>query len=193
MNRVLNIILPVCFFLLGCCQKEVAVYKPSIAALKPNETLVMNYLSCHRGCNTNTVVFRKGEAKLVPYKLDLTAEEVSDLEDYFYTKIDFKDDKATIGRRLDLNEKEIEELDKAFMLEGSNCSQVMKIGFEHKTGDKALNSKGLHLHPCMSVPFNELTPSKLVHYLSDDRMDVPYWRLKEEDSHAWFKQIWEKE
>lgn len=172
---------------MGCASVKDEGYSPSIASLKTNETLIMNVLVCHRGCTTNTVKFENGEATLIPYELELSEKEILDLENTFGREINFSDDKGVIGRKVILRPKEISDLDKHFLLEYSYCSNVIKVSFEHKRGNRVLNSKRLQLYPCAGLSHDELTISRLTHYLTDDRHEVPFWRLSPDEAIAVIK------
>lgn len=175
------------FFFIGCTSVKDEDYIPSIASLKTNETLVMNVLECHRGCRTNTVKFENGEVTLIPYELELSEKEILELENIFAGEVNFSNDNIVIGRKVKLRPKEISDLDKHFSLEYSYCSNVIKVSFQHKRGNKVLNSKMLELYPCAGQSHDELTISRLIHYLTDERHEVPFWRLSRDEALAVIK------
>ena len=50
--------------MVSCNTGNNKAYSPSIAALKPNETLVMKLEACHWGCTKGTVKFKNNKAQL---------------------------------------------------------------------------------------------------------------------------------
>jgi len=154
-------------------------YLPSISNLKTDEVLIMNVLECHRGCTTGTVEFKGRQASLIPNQISLTAKEISQLESYFFTTIDFNDDTPNFNRRLDLTEEEISDLEDYFIEPHTGCSKVIKMSFEHKKGTKVLNSTPLKTYKCSFE--QKISPSNLKWYLKDERMYAPYWRLSPEE------------
>lgn len=139
----------------GCIDAEVNDYVPSIAALVPNETLVMKLRACHWECTKGTVKFKNGVVTFGKNSLRLTAEEVSDLEAYFL-----------LGTKIE---------------EGGRCSLPIKIGFKKKTGLVTSASKETLIYPCAFGDEQTIDPLLLVVHLKETPQDIPYWRLSTEE------------
>ena len=89
MKPFINILLALLISIgVACCTAKDETYVPSIASLKTNETLVMQYNSCHWGCMYGTIKFTEGAALYNQHKLILTQEEIFDLDEYFKLGID---------------------------------------------------------------------------------------------------------
>jgi len=148
----------------------------------------MNVLQCHRGCSTATVAFSDGYASLIPHELELTSEEILDLERIFRKSINFTTDATSLGRRLKLTEKEISVLDNYFQNPESNCSHIIKISFVHKREHKVLNSKKLETYPCTG---GGISPPRLIWYFEDyERIKIPFWRLSPEEYDNWQQNLY---
>ena len=138
---------------MGCSPVRNEAYSPSIASLKPNETLVMKLQACHWGCTQGIVKFRGGEAIVGRHSLKLTTEEIESLDTYF------------------LQGKDLEE--------SRNCSLPIKISFEHKKGSHILGSKDVEIYPCWFD--SELGPLALVDHFNETPNETPFWRLSPEE------------
>lgn len=154
MKKLFNIlcilIISVC---IGCSSVNDEVYVPSIASLKPSETLVMKYRACHSGCTKGTVKFSNGEAVIGSRSLELTTKEIADLDSSFLRGED----------------------------EGWFCSIRIEISFKHKKGIRTLNNKGVQIFPCDFFFVDTLTPEQLVFHLNESPDEIPYWRLSPEE------------
>ena len=191
MQPIFKIILALTFICAGCSSNKGEVYVPSIGQLKAGESLIMNILECHRGCWTATVEFKDGYAGLIPYEIDLTPEDISELESYFGKAIDFDANRPSFDRTLKLTAKEISDLDRYFTMPANGCSNVIKISFEHKRDDVIFNNKGLNLYPCITGSDSVISPTRLIIYLDDtNRFDIPFWRLSAAEHDEWIKNLY---
>jgi len=183
-------------FLAGCVSVESEeAYTASIKALKSDEALYANVLSCHRGCSISTIKFMNDEASLVLRKLSLSADETSELESRFAGAVVFKGQKDILASpRLNLTAKEIEDLDSYFLLGDDpqySCSNIIKISFEHKKGSRILDSKDSQIYPCITGD-EQISPSKILVHLEDIQSEVPYWRMSEDERHEMLKSHYSK-
>ncbi len=146
--------------LIGCAAQSDETYTPSIATLKSNETLVMKLSACHRGCTEGVVEFENNKAIFGNYNVELTTNEINELDRYFLSANDLDDNYS--------------------------CSSRIMISFEKKRGLKSLRNKNALQHPCHASSENTISAmSLLIHF---DRMGfdkiidkTPYWRLPPED------------
>jgi len=138
---------------MGCSISETENYNPSIASLKPNETLVMKFKACHWGCDKGTVKFRNNSVLNGNNNLELTLQEIEHLDAYF------------------LQGKNREE--------GHRCSLPIEISFKHKKGLMTLNSKDALIYPCRSDDL--ITPLLLVIHFNETPNEIPFWRLSKEE------------
>ena len=135
----------------GCNESPKSSLSPSIRALEPNETLVMEYSACHWGCTKGTVIFTENVAQLNGQSLTLTEPEINALDQYFQ------------------NGKSREE--------ASYCSLPIEIKFKLKKGISVINTKDLQIYPCHFGGVYLVTPEDLMYHFLRRSNEVPRWRL----------------
>jgi hypothetical protein len=159
----LDILLLACVFavaLIGCNSAQEPSFSPSLTDLKADETLIMKYNACHRGCTKAIIKFSNSEAIFKRHRLKLSEDEIADLNDYF-----------NLGRSPD---------------KGWGCSLLIEISFELKRSFQTLKIKEMQIYPCSSER-NKVGPEKLVTYFTEYPNDIPFWRLSDEELSNWFE------
>ena len=143
------------FILVGCAAQSDEPYTPSIAALKPNEALVMDLSACHWGCTEGEVKFENNTASMGPHSLSLTPLEIDQLDRYFLR-----------GRDLDTEYR---------------CSLPIHISFTQKKGVQVLNQTDTQIYPCFFGEDDVIIPIDLVTHLNKRPDEIPYWRESSEE------------
>jgi len=138
---------------LGCGSENGSSYEPSIASLKPGETLVMKYKACHNGCTKGVVKFMNGNAIIGRHRLELSTQEIAELDHYF-----------SLGE------------DDVWL-----CSIDIQISFKRKNGMRTVDSKDAQTYPCSFFRDTALTPEQLVSHLNKSPNEIPFWRLSPEE------------
>lgn len=141
--------------MMSCTQTSDKTYIPSIAALKPNETLVMKFEACHWGCTKGTVKFKNRKAQLRFRQFDLTSKEIEELDKYF------------------LNGPDV-----AFQ---ERCSLPIKISFKLKKGLVMRGTKDTQIYSCSLFEDDKISPFALVNHLKETSNEKPIWRLSQEE------------
>jgi len=159
----LDILFLACVFavaLIECNSAQESSLSPSLTDLKADETLIMKYNACHRGCTKAIIKFSNGEAIFKRHRLKLTEDEIAGLNDYF-----------NLGRSPE---------------KGWVCSRRIEISLELKRSFQTLKTKEMQIYPC-SFERNKMTPERLVTYFTEYPNDIPFWRLSGEELSKWFK------
>ena len=103
----------------------------------------------------NAVIeFSRDEAIFKDYHLELSKEEIVDLDTYF------KLGKSVISRQ--------------------ECSEVTHISFELKRTSRKTKIKRAQMFPCVSWP-NKITPRKLAIHFNSFPQEIPFWKLTREE------------
>lgn len=141
------------FLTLSSCKTEdIKPYTPSISSLKSSESIIMKLRACHWGCRRGTVVFSGSEAIQGNHRLQLTAEEITILDDYFL-----------LGKSKG----------------GWGCSLPIEISFKLKKHNRIVRTKETAIFPCTSGT-GKIEPLSLINYFTD-KPAKPYWRLSPEE------------
>jgi len=131
-------------------------YSPSIAALKPNETLVMKYSACHSGCDKGIVEFKNQKARMNGYTLDLSAEEIRQFDSHFLLGDDLADDYF--------------------------CSLEIMISFQKRKPFNAPVKKKPRRYQCVfNYDETRVSPEALVYHFNATPRETPFWRRPAED------------
>ena len=146
--------------MMGCAAQIDETYTPSIAALMPNETLVMDVQECHWGCTGGIIKFKGNMAKFGRHSLELTSEEVSDLDRYILRG------RPIVGDPYD---------SKACVFNAHEIKLTRKKWFT----TTALTDR--QTFPCDGKDSPALGPFQLVDHFLEFPKETPYWRLSKED------------
>lgn len=129
---------------------------PSIAALKPNETLVMKYSACHSGCDRGTVKFQNDAATMNGHTLSLTPEEIRNLDLHFISANELSDDYF--------------------------CSLRILISFKKTSALSFPMKKKPQQYPCLFADLRDsINPESLIYYFNETPDQIPFWRRSPKD------------
>ena len=140
--------------MVSCNTGNNKAYSLSIAALKPNETLVMKLEACHWGCTKGTVKFKNNKAQLGFRYINLTSKEIEVLDQYFF------------------NGPEV-----AFR---QRCSLPIEISFKLKNRFVTRATKNSQIYPCSFLENDKINPIELVYHFKETPNEKPIWRLSQE-------------
>ncbi|MEP4052786.1 MAG: hypothetical protein ABJN22_11125 [Litorimonas sp.] len=130
-------------------------YSPSIATLRPNETLVMKYSACHNGCDKANIKFKNSTAKLRGHSLELTPDEIGLLDHQFLLANNLSDEYF--------------------------CSLKIMIGFKKTSAFKFPVKKNAKQYPCAFADLRDsITPEGLFYHLDETPEEIPFWRRSDE-------------
>ena len=119
----------------------------SISQSHSDEVIVAEVWYCNRSCTIDNLSFANGVASLNSSNLQLTDQEIADLNAYFFT-----------------------------IKQGGGCSKPIRIGFKSIVRGKTMYAREPEIFPCPSGGVSGIDPIILIEFLKRNSDEIPYWR-----------------
>lgn len=142
----------------GCATTASDPYTPSIASLEADETLVMKLGACNWRCTAGVIKFKEKTALHNGHQLELTGQEITDLDTYF-----------TLGKTPEEN-----------MAQGW-CSLPIYIIFDVQKDESVTETRKGLIYPCSFEGQSGIKPIDLVTHLTKTPTEKPYWRMSPQE------------